>query len=113
MTIQSDLDAGAEELGQLRVKVPVAIRSSAVILSSRNFLMVIVRALRRDGRDDDVDTGAIGEARVDHGRRFVDAAAQRRDDALGDAQDVVGVAEADGAQVEPAFLLDRRWCRAR
>ncbi len=43
------------------------------------------RALERERRDDRVDARAVFQPRVDHRRRLVDAAAERRDDALDDA----------------------------
>ena len=46
--------------------------------------------VERERRDDGVDARAVLEARVDHRRRLVDAAAERRDDALdGGAQRVL------------------------
>ena len=44
-------------------------------------------------RDDGVDARAVGEARVDHRRRLVDAPAEGRDDALDDAHHVLVVLE--------------------
>ena len=46
------------------------------------------RAAQRERRDDRVDAAAVGQARVDHRRALVDAAADLRDDAVDDPQDV-------------------------
>ena len=46
------------------------------------------------------------EAGIDHRARFVDAAADRADDALDDAQQVLVVLEAQLGLFEPAFALD-------
>src|SRR5262249_3233527 len=45
--------------------------------------------------DDDVDAAAVEEARVAKGVRFVDAAADLRDDTTADVEDVLVVAELD------------------
>ena len=50
---------------------------------------------QRQRRDDDVDARAVGQAGVDHRAALVDAAAERRHDAVDDAHQLLGVAEAD------------------
>ena len=103
--VQLHLDAGAQELSKLSGE-----GAGGDEVLHRHLVLAELsdgdrRALRGDGRDDDVDTRAVGEARVNHGRGLVDAAAERRDDSLRDPLNVVRVAEADGAQVQPPFLL--------
>ena len=51
------------------------------------------RAVDGQRRDDRVDAAAVGQARVDHRRAVVHAAADRRDDAVDDAQQVPVVLE--------------------
>ena len=50
------------------------------------------RAVQRQRRDDRVDARSVGQPRVDHRARFVDAAADRADDALDDLLQVPLVA---------------------
>ena len=57
-------------------------------------------------RNDGVDARAVAQARVDHRRRFVDAAAHLRDDLVDDAQQVLVVAERDAGQFEQTLALD-------
>ena len=57
-------------------------------------------------RNDGVDARAIGQAGVDHGRRFIDAAADARDDALDDLHQVLIVFEGQAGQFEFAGALD-------
>ena len=52
------------------------------------------RAAERDRPDDGVDARAVLEARVDERRRLVDAATERRDDALDDGAHALVVGEA-------------------
>ena len=64
------------------------------------------RAVERQRRNDRVDTRAVGQARVHHRARLVDAPAHRADDALDDAQQVLVVLEDDVGLFEPALALD-------
>ena len=63
-------------------------------------------------RDDRVDAGAVGQAGVDHRARLVDAAADRGDDPIDDAHDVVVVLEDDVGQLQAAAALDVDLARA-
>ena len=51
------------------------------------------RAVQRQRRDDGIDPGAVRQAGVDHGRRFVDTAAHGRHDAVDDLQEMGVVTE--------------------
>ena len=64
------------------------------------------RTVDRHRRQRRVDAAAVGQAQVGHRRRGVDAAADARGDALDDAHDVLGVAEAHVGALEPAEALD-------
>ena len=64
------------------------------------------RPRERERRDDHVDAAAVGEARVDHRRRLVDAAADLRDHLVDDPAQVRVVVEAHGRLVEAALALD-------
>ena len=78
----------ASKNGHLRVKPP----SSTSLLGSSGFRRTCgsrPAAHRRQRRDDGVDAGAVGQARVDMGMRFIDAAADRRDDLVDDAQQML------------------------
>ena len=95
------------------VSAPVATRSFDRHLVGAELPDGDRRALRRDRRDDHVDARAVGQTRVDHRRRLVDAAAERRDDALDDAHDVPVVAEAHASSGTAAFLLVEDRVRVR
>ena len=82
------------------VAVPNRIRSSTVKGEAENFRMVITGSDEGQRRDDGVDAGAVGQAGVDHRRRLVNAAADRRDDPVDDAHDVVVVLEDDVRELE-------------
>jgi len=62
--------------------------------------------IERERRDDGVDAGAVGQARVDHRARLVDAPADRADDALDDLHDVRIVPEHEGSPLETSLTLD-------
>ena len=64
------------------------------------------RAVHRERRNDGVDARAVGQARVDHRRAVVDAAADAADDAVDDAQQVLVVLERRGHPLEDAPSLD-------
>ena len=53
-------------------------------------------AIEHERRQHDVDAAAVGEPGVDHRARLVDAAADRRGDALRDIDDVLDVAKPGG-----------------
>ena len=57
-------------------------------------------------RNDGVDAGTVLEAGVDHGRRFVDAAADAGDDAVDDLHQVLVVFERQAGDFELAGALD-------
>jgi hypothetical protein len=63
-------------------------------------------AVERERRNDGVDAGTIGQAGVDHGRRFIDAAADAGNDALDDLHQVLVVLEGQAGQFEFAGALD-------
>ena len=75
------------------VKVPKRIRSSTVKRILGELTDRDGRTVERDRRNDGVDAGTIGQAGVDRRRRFVDATAERRNDAVDDAHDVLVVIE--------------------
>ncbi len=63
-------------------------------------------AVEGERRDDGVDAGPIGEPGVDHGRRFVHAAAYAGDDALDDLHEMLIVFEGQAGQFEFSSALD-------
>ena len=63
-------------------------------------------AVDRQRRRDDVDAGAVRQARVADRRGFVDAAADLADDALADVHQLRVVAEADVGQLDLAADFD-------
>src|SRR5947207_6057340 len=64
------------------------------------------RPVEGERRDDGVHARAVGQARVYHGRAFVDAPAHPRHDAVDDLQQVLVVAEDDRRRLELAEPLD-------
>ena len=64
------------------------------------------RAVDRDRLDDRIDARAVRESRVDHGRRFVDATPERRDDALDDEPQLVCVGKVLCGGLDDAASLD-------
>ena len=64
------------------------------------------RAVHRQRRDDGVDARAVRQARVDHRRAVVDAAADAADDAVDDAHQVLVVLKRRGHALEHAGALD-------
>jgi len=63
------------------------------------------RPVDRDGRDDGVDAGSVGQARVHHGRGLVDPAPHGRDDAVDDLLEVVVVLEAGPRELDLPVAL--------
>ena len=87
-------------------------RSSVVNGLAANFRMVMTGPTSDSGGNDRVDAGAVGQAGVDHRRRLVDAAADRGDDPVDDAHDVVVVLEDHVRELELARALDVDLARA-
>ena len=71
-----------------------------------NLRIVSAGPVQRQRRDDGVDARAVLQARVDHRRRLVDAAAERRDDALDHAQHRAFAGERQRVPLQPAGALD-------
>ena len=71
------------------------------------------RAVDRERRDDDVDPRAVGEPRVDHRAELVDAAAERRQDALDRVAQLLLAGEGDPGRLDPPAALDVDAARAR
>ena len=63
-------------------------------------------AVERQGRNDGVDAGTVGQARIDHGRRLIDPAAHARDDAIDDLQQMAIVAKDRICFAEQAAAFD-------
>src|SRR5262249_36164695 len=65
-------------------------------------------SVQRQRRDDRVHARAVGQTRVDHGRGFVDAAADCRNDAIDDVEQMLIVVEAHfrAFELSPAFVLE-------
>ena len=104
--VQSGDDAGAQKLGDLRRDRAEADQVVDTQLLFGELPNGDGRTDQRDGRDDDVDARAIGQAGIDDGRGLVDVSTERRDDAVDDAADVVVVVELDIAQQEAALALE-------
>ena len=85
---------------------PNPIRSGMPSSFFENLRMVIAGPLQRQRRDDRVDAAAVLQARVDHRHLLVDAPAERRDDALDDAAQLLVAEEADVAEREVPLALD-------
>ncbi len=64
-------------------------------------------AVEHERRQDDVDAAAVGEPRVDHRARLVDAAPDRGGDALRDPDEMLGVAKPGVGLFELAAALDK------
>ena len=67
--------------------------------------MVIVGLATRDRREHDVDARTVRQARVDHRRRIVEPAPEGGDNTIGDAADVLRVAEARARRVDHPCAL--------
>ena len=80
---------------------PVHIEDALGEFSNRN-----QRSVDGDRPDRDVDARAVAQPRVDHGRRFVDATSDRRDDPVDDAQEVRFVLEMDLGLLQLPEALD-------
>ena len=81
---------------------------SSVIGFSENLRIEMAVPRRRQRRDDDVDAAAVLEAGVGERRGLVDAAADLVDDALGDLEQMLLVAELDLGELELALAFDDR-----
>src|ERR1700722_5381897 len=64
------------------------------------------RSIERQRWNDGVDSRAVGQARIDHRRRFVDPASDLRHDPIDDQHQVLIVLELDLGGVELAALFD-------
>ena len=103
--VETHLHASPEELGQLGRQ-----RTGCYQVIDRHLVLTELsdghrRALWRHRRDDNIDTGAVCQASVYHGRRLVDSPTERRHDTLDDAHDMGVVTEADRAEIKPTFLF--------
>ena len=86
---------------------------SSVIGFSENLRIEMAVPRKRERRDDDVDAAAVLEAGVGERRGLVDAAADLVDDALGDLEQMLLVAELDLGELELALALDEGLVRGR
>ena len=64
------------------------------------------RAVECKRRNDCVDTRAVGQARIDHRRRFIDASADARHDAIDNKHEMLVVLEDDVGDMQLAVLFD-------
>ena len=103
----------ARNCAERAVSVPNEIRSLMPYGSRENFRIVTRRPAQCERRDDRVDAAAVGQARVDHRRGLVDAAADLRDDLVDDPHDVRVVDEVDVGALELAVALHVHAGRAR
>ena len=85
---------------------------SSVIGFSENLRIEMAVPRKRERRDDDVDAAAVLEAGVGQRRGLVDAAADLVDDALGDLEQMLLVAELDLRELQLALLFDVGLVRA-
>ena len=100
------LTQAARNCAERAVSVPNEIRSLMRVRVARELADRQRRPVQRERRDDRVDAAAVGQARVDHRRRLVDAAADLRDDLVDDPHDVRLVDEANVGALELAAALD-------
>ena len=63
-------------------------------------------AIEREWRNNGVHTGTVGQACVDHGRRFIHPAAHARNDALDDLHEMLIVFEGQSGEFQLAGALD-------
>lgn len=68
---------------------------------------MVSAALERHRGNHRIDSRAVLQARIDHGRALVDTPAKRRDDALDDAAHGAIAAEGHGMALQPALPLDK------
>ena len=104
--VEARLDAGLQELEHLRGCGPEADHVLDREGRGREFPDGEHRPDQREGRDDGVHARAIGEARIHHRARLVDAAADRRDDALDDLHHVLVVLEGHVRELQATLTLD-------
>ena len=95
------------------VAVPNLMRSSTVYGVLRELADRDDRPDQRQRLDDGVDARAVGQSRVDARARLVDPPAERRDDPVDDAQDVLVVEEDAVDPLDLALALDVDVVRAR
>ena len=65
-----------------------------------------MRAVNRQGRNDHIDAGSVGESGVNHGRRFVHAPSDRRNNLIDDAHQVRVILEDDFGFFQKAGALN-------
>ncbi|MNH02405.1 hypothetical protein D3C79_616440 [compost metagenome] len=70
------------------------------------------RPVQGHGWNDRIDPAAVGQARVDHRRRFVQPAPERCKDALHDALDVLGIDETQVGLLQLPGPLDEHPVRS-
>ena len=104
--VELRLDAAAEEVDRLVGEGPDVDHVLQREALPRELPDREERAGERQRRDDRVDTAAVGQARVDHRRRLVDATTDLRDHLVDDAAQVEVVDEAHRGLVEAALTLD-------
>ena len=80
---------------------PVHIEDALGKFSNRN-----QRSIDGDRPDRDVDARAVAQPRIDHGRRFIDAPSDRRDDPVDDAQEMRFILEMDLGLLQLPEALD-------
>ena len=80
---------------------PVHIENALGEFSDRN-----QRSIDGDRPDRDVDARAVAQPRIDHGRGFIDAPSDRRDDPVDDAQEVRFILEMDLGLLQLPEALD-------
>ena len=111
--VQPRLDTGAQEVEHLgRRAVPKRIRSSVVSGVVENFRMVSTGPTSEIGGMTTLTREPSARRASTIGRGLVDAAAERRDDAVDDAHHVLVVLERDVGQLDLARALDVDLARA-
>ena len=65
------------------------------------------RPVQRQRLDHHIDTATVRQARIDHGRGFIEAAAQRGDDATHDAQHMSVVGEVQGLLLQNSLARNK------
>ena len=104
--VEPGLDDGLE---QLEHRLGEALGPQQVLARERVALELTDREMgpvERQRLDDRVDAGAVGQARVHHGRGVVDAPADGRDDPVDHLQQVTVVLEHHVGALQPPVALD-------